>query len=151
MSLHTRPRPETLQKAVPPSAKTWFLYDIKGQVLGRAASRIARVLMGKHRPTYAPQVDNGDFVVVLNAKDVRLTGKKRDTKRYYWNTGYPSGLRTAAVGEVLKTKPEQVVELAIQRMLPKTRLGERMLKKLKVYPAAEHPHDAKRLVPLELS
>ena len=93
MSRYERAKPETLQRALPPEKRTWYVYDIKGQVLGRAASRIARVLMGKHRPAYAPHVDNGDFVVVLNAKAVRLTGRKREKKQYFWNTGYPSGLQ----------------------------------------------------------
>ena len=97
MSRYEQPRRETLMKAVPPASKTWFVFDAGGQVLGRSASRIARILMGKHRPTYAPHVDNGDYVVVVNAKDVRLTGKKPMKKLYYRNTGYPHGLRGDAI------------------------------------------------------
>lgn len=124
--------------------RKWLLVDAEGAVVGRLATRIARVLMGKHRPTYTPHVDTGDFVVVVNAEKVRLTGRKMDQKVYYHYTGWAGGLRERAVRDVLAEKPEDVIRLAVRRMLPKTRLGRQMLRKLRIYAGPEHPHEAQQ-------
>jgi len=130
--------------------QSWHLVDADDKVVGRLASRIARVLMGKHRPEYTPHVDTGDFVVVTNAAKVRFTGRKMEDKRYYHYTGYPGGLRERTVSTLLEKKPEEVIHLAIRRMMPKTRMGRAMIKKLKIYPGAEHPHEAQNPQPLTL-
>ena len=120
----------------------WVLFDADGQVLGRLASRLAMILQGKHRPTYTPHVDTGDFVVVINAEKVKLTGKKLDQKKYYRHTGYMGGLRETSVRTMLATKPGEVLKQAVRRMLPKTKLGRQMFSKLKVYAGPKHPHEA---------
>ena len=130
--------------------QNWHLVDADDQVVGRLASRIARVLMGKHRPEYTPHVDTGDFIVVTNAAKVRFTGRKMENKRYYHYTGHPGGLRERTVSDLLERKPEDVLHLAVRRMLPKTRLGRQMIKKLKIYPGAAHPHEAQSPQPLTL-
>ncbi|MER3457170.1 MAG: 50S ribosomal protein L13 [candidate division GAL15 bacterium] len=130
--------------------RQWFLVDAQGKVLGRVASRIAAILRGKHKPTFTPHVDGGDFVVVVNAEKVRLTGRKLQEKVYYWHTGYPGGIRSATAAQMLERKPEWVIQKAVQRMLPKNPLGRRMLKKLKVYRGPEHPHAAQQPKPIEL-
>ncbi len=128
----------------------WHLVDADDKVVGRLASRIARVLMGKHRPEYTPHVDTGEFIVVTNAAKVRFTGRKMENKRYYHYTGYPGGLRERTVSDLLERKPEEVLQLAVRRMMPKTRMGRAMMKKLKIYPGAEHPHEAQNPQPLTL-
>ena len=128
----------------------WHLVDADDKVVGRLASRIARVLMGKHRPEYTPHVDTGEFVVVVNASKVRFTGRKPAQKRYYHYTGHPGGLRERTVTDLLERKPEEILHLAVRRMLPKTRLGRQMIQKLKIYPGAEHPHEAQQPQPLTL-
>jgi len=129
----------------------WFVVDISGKVLGRAATKIATVLMGKHRPEYTPHVDTGDFVIVINAADVRVTGNNKKTNKVYSRySGYPSGLKQTSLGEMLDTHPERVITKAVKRMLPKTRLGEAMLKKLKVFPGGEHNHQAQQPEELEI-
>ena len=128
----------------------WHLVDADDKVVGRLASRIARVLMGKHRPEYTPHVDTGEFVVVVNAAKVRFTGRKPAQKRYYHYTGHPGGLRERTVTDLLERKPEEILHLAVRRMLPKTRLGRQMIQKLKIYPGAEHPHEAQQPQPLTL-
>lgn len=128
----------------------WVLIDATDKILGRMASRIATILMGKHRPTYTPHVDTGDFVVVLNAKDIKLTGKKLDQKMYYHHTGYIGHLRETPLKTLLAKNPEEVIRRAVRRMLPKTKLGRQMLSKLKIYPGAEHPHQAQVPEPIEL-
>jgi len=128
----------------------WHLVDAEGQVLGRMASRIARILQGKHRPVYTPHVDTGEFVIVVNAKKIRLTGKKMDQKVYRHYTGWAGGLRETTVREKLRKKPAEVVRLAVRRMMPKTKLGRRMLKKLKIYAGSDHPHEAQRPQPLDI-
>ena len=128
----------------------WYLVDAKDQVVGRLATRIARILMGKHRPVYTPHVDTGEHVVVINAAHVRFTGRKMENKRYYHYTGYPGGLRERTVSDLLEKKPEEVIFLAVRRMMPKTRMGRAMIKKLKIYPGAEHPHAAQNPQPLTL-
>jgi large subunit ribosomal protein L13 len=126
----------------------WHVVDAAGQVPGRLATRIATVLMGKHRPQWTPHVDTGDHVVVVNAEKVRLTGRKLDDKFYYRFSGYPGGLRSKSARAMLATKPEDVVYLAVRRMLPKTKLGRQMIRKLKVYAGPEHPHAAQSPAPL---
>ena len=128
--------------------RRWFLVDANDRVLGRLASRVARILMGKHRADYTPHSDTGDFVVVVNAEKVRLTGRKLDQKVYYNYTGYPSGLRERPVRQVLAKKPEDVIMLAVRRMLPKTKMGRQMIRKLKIYAGPDHPHQAQRPEPL---
>ncbi|MEK7822549.1 MAG: 50S ribosomal protein L13 [Planctomycetota bacterium] len=129
--------------------KKWHLVDAQGKTLGRMASRIATILQGKHRPIYTPHVDTGDYVVVINARKVRLTGKKLEEKTYQRFSGYPGGLKIIPLKEMLEKHPDRVVRLAVRRMLPKTKLGERMLEKLKIYDGTEHPHTAQK--PVELA
>ncbi|MBI1852025.1 MAG: 50S ribosomal protein L13 [Planctomycetes bacterium] len=122
----------------------WLLVDATDQVLGRLAAKVAMVLMGKHRPTYTPHVDTGDFVVVVNAAKIRVTGRKREQENHQWYTGYPGGQRERSLGEMLDTRPDEVIQLAVRRMLPKSKLGRSMFTKLKVYAGTEHPHGAQR-------
>ena len=122
----------------------WLLVDADGAVLGRLAAKIAPILMGKTKPIYTPHVDTGDFVVVINADKVRLTGKKAKTKEYDYYTLYPGGHKYVSVAEMMAKKPEKVVELAVKRMLPKNALGRRMLKKLKIYRGTAHEHAAQK-------
>lgn len=122
----------------------WFLVDATGKTLGRVASQIAYIIRGKHRPTFTPNADLGDFVVVINAEKVVVTGKRQELKEYYHNTLYPGGARFESFREVLKTKPEVVLEHAVKGMLPHNRLGRKMMKKLKVYAGSLHPHSAQK-------
>ena len=122
----------------------WYLVDASQEILGRAATRIAGILQGKHRPQYTPHIDTGDYVVVINARSVRATGKKEQDKVYQWFTGWPSGRKTRSLAEMRTRRPEQIVRVAVRRMLPKTRLGRKMLRKLKIYAGAEHPHAAQQ-------
>lgn len=128
----------------------WYLVDASQEVLGRAATRIARILQGKDRPTWTPHVDTGGYVVVINAEKIRATGKKERDKVYQWYTGWHSGRKERTLGEMRERSPEQIIRLAVRRMLPKSRLGRRMLAKLKVYRGAEHPHGAQNPEPLSL-
>ena len=121
-----------------------MLIDASGRPLGRLASRVASILRGKHRPDYTPNQDAGDFVVVVNAAKVRLTGAKRDNKVYHRHTGYPGGVRTTAAGKLLENRPERLIEMAVRGMLPKNRLGRQLFTKLKIYRGAEHPHAAQQ-------
>ena len=125
-------------------ARKWFVVDASGQALGRMASRVARILMGKENPKYTPFLDTGDHVVVINAAKVRLTGLKTEQKKYQHYTGYPGGLRTEDLRKRFVRKPELVVEDAIVRMLPKTKLGRHMASKLKIYRGDKHPHQAQK-------
>ncbi|HEV3004999.1 MAG TPA: 50S ribosomal protein L13 [Pirellulales bacterium] len=127
----------------------WWLVDATDKVVGRLASDIAMILMGKHRPTYTPHVDTGDYVVVVNAEKVAFTGKKWDQKRYTWYTGY-TRLRSETAAERLKYQPEKILSEAVRRMLPKNKLAVAMLAKLKVYTGGEHPHQAQMPEPKEL-
>jgi large subunit ribosomal protein L13 len=124
--------------------RKWFVVDASGKVLGRLASRVAHVLRGKHKPTFAPNLDVGDHVVVINAEKIHLTGRKLTDKMYRWHSGYIGGLREVSAERMLKSHPERVVEWAIQGMLPKGRLGRAMARKLKVYKGADHPHAAQK-------
>ena len=126
----------------------WWVVDATDEVLGRLATRLATVLQGKHKPDYSPHFDTGDFVIVTNASKVRVTGGKLEKKEYTHYTGYVGGLKREKMGHLLARKPEKVVELAVRRMLPKGRLGRRMIKKLKVFGGAEHPHEAQKPEPL---
>ncbi len=130
--------------------RDWYVIDAQGQVLGRLASFIAQRLRGKHRPDFTPHVDTGDFIVVINAEKIRLTGRKLDQKIYWRHSGYMGGIKLTPAKKMLATKPEEVIRLAVKRMLPKNRLGRKMLKKLKVYRGPEHPHQAQKPKPLEL-
>lgn len=129
----------------------WLVVDAEGAVLGRMAAQIAPILMGKTKPTYTPHVDVGDYVVVVNAEKLKVTGKKADQKIYDWYTHHPGGRKVASFAEMMDKKPERVVELAVRRMLPKNRLGRKMLKKLKVYRGPDHEHQAQKPEPMELS
>lgn len=124
--------------------KAWYVVDLEDKVLGRAASEIARVLRGKHKAIYSPSVDTGDFVVVVNAEKVRLTGQKLDQKTYYRHSGYPGGVKSLNAAQMLDKKPEEVIRKAVKGMLPKNRLGRQMFKKLKVYSGGAHPHQAQQ-------
>ena len=130
--------------------RKWYVVDASGKTLGRLASRIAIILMGKHKPEYTPHVDTGDYVIVVNADKVVLTGKKLDQKIYYRHSGYPGGLKMISAGQMLQKHPERLIYLAVKRMLPKTALGRKMLKKLKVYASPDHPHSAQKPEPLEI-
>ncbi|MBS1261183.1 MAG: 50S ribosomal protein L13 [Calditrichaeota bacterium] len=130
--------------------RDWYEVDAAGQVLGRLASRIATVLRGKHKPTFSPHVDGGDFVVVINADKVRVTGRKLAQKRYLWHTGYPGRQRQRTLAQMLEKHPDRVVRKAVWGMLPKGPLGRKQIKKLKVYAAAEHPHAAQKPQPFPL-
>ncbi len=124
--------------------RKWYVVDASGAVLGRMASRIALMLTGKNNPHYTPHVDTGAFVIVVNADKIRLTGRKLDKKIYYHYSGYQSGLKRITAGRLLKTHPERLITYAVRGMLPKTRLGRGLLRKLKVYAGAEHPHAAQK-------
>jgi large subunit ribosomal protein L13 len=124
--------------------RDWYVVDASGQTLGRLASRIARVLSGKHKPEFTPFLDTGDFVVVVNAERIRLTGTKATSKLYRRHSGYPGGLKTESAGHLMARRPERIIEEAVRGMLPKGRLGRRQLKKLKVYRGGKHPHAAQR-------
>lgn len=124
--------------------REWYVVDAKGKVLGRLASEIAKILRGKHKPIFTPHVDTGDFVIVINAKDVVLTGKKENQKMYFFHSGYPGGDRLISAKELRAKAPERMIYLAVKGMLPKGPLGRKMLKKLKVYAGPEHPHQAQQ-------
>ena len=126
------------------------MVDATGFPLGRLASKIALLLMGKRKPTYTPHVDGGDFVVVVNCEKVQLTGKKLLNKKYYHHSGYPGGLKVRTAKEIMEKHPERLIWLAVKRMLPKNKLGRRMLKRLKVYVGPDHPHQAQKPVPIDL-
>ena len=128
----------------------WVLVDADGQILGRLAVKIARILMGKTKPIYTPHVDTGDFVVVVNAEKIEVSGKKAQTKEYQRYTGYPGGQKSVSLAEMLDKRPERVIELAVRRMLPKNKLGTKMLKKLKVFRGPEHDHAAQRPEKIEV-
>ncbi|MEK7341890.1 MAG: 50S ribosomal protein L13 [Candidatus Binatota bacterium] len=130
--------------------RQWYIVDAEGKVLGRLASEVAKVLRGKHKPTFAPHLDAGDFVIVVNARRIRLTGKKEEKKIYYRHSEFPGGMRTATAQKLLADKPEALIRLAVKGMLPKSRLGRKLSGKLKVYAGSDHPHEAQRPQPLAL-
>ncbi|SHN36102.1 50S ribosomal protein L13 [Cryptosporangium aurantiacum] len=131
--------------------RQWHVIDASDVVLGRLASHVAQLLRGKHKPIFAPHVDTGDFVIVVNASKVALTGNKRETKVAYRHSGYPGGLKRVGYNELLETRPERAIELAVRGMLPKNKLGRQLLSKLKVYAGPEHPHSAQKPTPFEIS
>jgi large subunit ribosomal protein L13 len=124
--------------------RDWYVVDASTLPLGRLAAQVAKILQGKNKPTYTPHVDTGDFVIVINARKVKLTGKKLEQKTYYHHTGFRGGLKAIPAAKLLEQKPERVIELAVRRMLPKTRLGRAMFKKLKVVAGNTHPHQAQK-------
>ena len=128
--------------------RSWFLVDAQDKVLGRLATKIAAVLRGKHKPVFTPHIDTGDFVIVINAEKIHLTGTKLDNKMYYRHSGYPGGIKSISAGDLLEKKPEAVIQHAVRGMLPKNKLGRQQLKKLKVYSGTDHPHDSQ--MPQEL-
>ncbi len=128
----------------------WVVIDAADKPLGRVASRAASILRGKHRPDFTPNQDAGDFVVIINAAKVRLTGAKADNKIYHRHTGYPGGIRSVSAGRLLQTRPERMLEMAVRGMLPKNRLARRLFTKLKIYRGAQHPHAAQKPVPAAL-
>ena len=131
--------------------RDWVLVDAEGQTLGRLATQIADALRGKRKPTYTPHVDGGDFVVVVNAEKVVVTGSKRTQKTYYRHSGYPGGIKSRTFDEMIDRRPEEVIRLAVRGMLPKNRLARKQLTKLKVYAGPEHPHQAQKPTPMEIS
>lgn len=124
--------------------RKWYIVDAKDKVLGRLATEIARVIRGKHKPIFTPNFDTGDFVIVINAESVKLTGKRETLKSYTWHTGYPGGLKNAKLQDVRSKNPEFIIEKAVKGMLPKNRLGNKLIKKLKVYAGENHPHSAQK-------
>ena len=130
--------------------RNWFIVDAEGKTLGRLASQIASVLRGKHKPVYNPSQDMGDFVVVINADKIHVTGQRMDQKKYYTHSGYQGGLKERTLRQMMEKTPERVIHLAVRGMLPKNVLGRRMIKKLKVYAGPDHPHVAQRPEPLEI-
>ncbi len=130
--------------------KKWYVVDAAGKTLGRLATSVADTLRGKRKPTYTPHVDTGDFVIVVNAEKVHVTGRKAEQKEYDSYSGYPSGRRVRTFGEIMKRHPERIIEHAVRGMVPRNRLGRAMLRKLKVYAGPEHPHQAQKPEPLEV-
>ena len=143
-----------LQKTPVPSLdsieRKWYLVDARGKILGRLATQIAQILRGKRKVSFTPHLDVGDFVVVINASAVRLTGKKLDNKEFRWFTGYPGGLRRRPYRDLLAQNPEKVIRHAVWGMLPHNRLGRKLLKKLKIYPGESHPHQAQKPEKIEI-
>ncbi|WP_028777736.1 50S ribosomal protein L13 [Shimazuella kribbensis] len=128
----------------------WYVVDAAGKTLGRLATEVATLLRGKHKPTYTPHIDTGDFVIVINSSQITLTGKKLEQKKYYRHSGFPGGLKSISAGDLRATRPERMIEAAVKGMLPKGPLGRSQLKKLKVYAGAEHPHQAQQPVEYQL-
>lgn len=132
--------------------RKWYVVDADGVVLGRLASLVALRLRGKHKAMYTPHMDCGDHIIVVNAAKVRLTGRKRDDKRFYWHTGYPGGIKSRTAGQILSGRyPERVIEKAVERMVPRGPLGRQVLRKLKIYAGPEHPHDAQQPEALDIA
>ena len=131
--------------------RSWYVIDAEGQTLGRLATEVARRLRGKHKTEYTPHVDTGDYIVVVNAEKVKVTGRKASDKMYYRHTGYPGGLKESNFTQMIERSPEKVIELAVKGMLPRNPLGRAMYRKLKVYAGQEHPHDAQQPETLTLS
>ncbi|KAB8197913.1 50S ribosomal protein L13 [Nonomuraea phyllanthi] len=138
------PKPADVQRQ-------WYVIDATDVVLGRLASHVATLLRGKHKPIFAPHVDTGDFVIVINADKIALSGNKLEQKKAYRHSGYPGGLRSVSYGELMEKRPDKAVEKAVKGMLPKNSLGRKMAKKLKVYAGPEHPHQAQQPVPFQIT
>jgi large subunit ribosomal protein L13 len=141
---------KTYQANAQDRERDWYVVDAEAKTLGRLATQIANVLRGKHKPTYTPHVDVGDFVVVINAEKVSVTGKKLQDKRYWRHSGYPGGIRSRTLGEMLERRPEEVLRKAVKGMLPRNRLARQQLTKLKIYAGPEHPHQAQKPETLEI-
>ena len=133
------------------NSRKWWVVDATNQPLGRLASKVAAVLRGKHKPTYTPHVDTGDFVVVVNAEKISVTGNKRAEKLYHRHSGYPGGLKSRTLNDMLERRPEEVIRIAVKGMLPRNRLARKQITKLKVYAGPEHPHAAQKPQPMEIS
>jgi large subunit ribosomal protein L13 len=130
--------------------RSWYVIDADGKTLGRLATEVARRLRGKHKPEYTPHVDTGDYIVVVNAEKVRVTGSKATDKIYYRHSGYPGGIKSASFEQLRRTRPERIIETAVKGMMPRNPLGRAMLKKLKVYAGGQHPHSAQQPEALEI-
>jgi large subunit ribosomal protein L13 len=131
--------------------RQWYIIDAQDYILGRLATEVARRLRGKHKPEYTPHVDTGDYIIIINADKIKVTGRKYDDKMYYRHSGYPGGLRTNSFKDLLERHPERIIKLAVKGMLPKNTLGRQMLKKLKVYAGVEHKHHAQQPQELQLN
>jgi large subunit ribosomal protein L13 len=140
---------KTYQANAQDRERDWCVVDAEGRTLGRLATQIANVLRGKHKPTYTPHVDVGDFVIVVNAEKIAVTGDKREKKLYWRHSGYPGGIRSRTLGDLLEKRPEEVIRKAVKGMLPRNRLARAQLRKLKVYAGPEHPHQAQKPEQLE--
>ncbi len=138
------PTPEDIKRQ-------WYVVDAEDQILGRLASQVAHRLRGKHKPEFAPHMDNGDFIVVVNVEKIRVTGAKLLQKKYYRHSGFPGGIKERSLSQVMEKRPQEALLIAVRGMLPKNRLGRAMLKKLKVYAGPEHPHQAQNPEPLTFS
>ena len=141
---------KTYQATAQDRERVWYVVDAESKTLGRLATQIADVLRGKRKPTYTPHVDVGDFVVVVNAEKVAVTGKKLEDKRYWRHSGYPGGIRSRTLGDMLEKRPEEVIRKAVKGMLPRNRLARQQLRKLKVYAGPDHPHQAQKPETLEI-
>jgi large subunit ribosomal protein L13 len=130
--------------------RRWFVIDATDQVVGRLAVQIATILRGKHRPEYTPHIDTGEFVIVVNAEKIKFTGRKMETKKYHWYTRYPGGLKTAYARDLITTHPERILRAAVQRMVPRNKLGRQQMTKLKIYAGPQHPHQAQQPVEFKL-
>jgi large subunit ribosomal protein L13 len=137
------PKPTDIQR-------TWYIVDAKGKTLGKMATKIADILRGKNKPTFSPHLDCGDFVIIINAKDIKLTGNKLKQKTYFHHTRYPAGLRAVTAGKLMETRPEKIIEIAIAGMIPRNKIKKDILSKLKVYAGEEHKHSAQQPTPLEI-
>ena len=144
-------RHEDLRRQPTDRERNWLVVDANGQTLGRLATQIADALRGKRKPEYTPHMDTGDFVVVVNAEKISVTGNKRADKRYYRHSGYPGGLKSRTLEEMLERRPEEVIRLAVKGMLPRNRLARKQITKLKVYAGPDHPHEAQKPQPMEIS
>jgi large subunit ribosomal protein L13 len=140
----------TYQATAQDRERSWYVVDAQGKTLGRLATQIANVLRGKRKPTYTPHVDVGDFVIVVNAEKVAVTGDKREKKLYWRHSGYPGGIRSRTLGDLLEKRPEEVIRRAVKGMLPRNRLARQQLRKLKVYAGPDHPHQAQKPEQLEI-
>jgi large subunit ribosomal protein L13 len=141
---------KTFQATAQDRERGWYVVDAEGKILGRLATQIADVLRGKRKPTYTPHVDVGDFVIVVNAEKIAVTGKKLEDKRYWRHSGYPGGIRSRTLGDLLEKRPEEVIRKAVKGMLPRNRLARQQLSKLKVYAGPDHPHRAQKPEQLEI-
>jgi large subunit ribosomal protein L13 len=141
---------KTYQASAQDRERDWYVVDAEGKTLGRLATQIADVLRGKRKPTYTPHVDVGDFVIVINAEKITVTGNKLESKLYWRHSGYPGGIRSRTLGDLLEKRPEEVIRRAVKGMLPRNRLARQQLRKLKVYAGPEHPHQAQKPEQLEI-